>query len=136
VRSRAAGRSRGSADFKPSSRFTGRPSSRQAAQLDVLIRQTHGIELNAAVNQALDELELTIRLWVLRISPAIEANRSERESVLEVREKFGAPGGNRTPDPRLRRTPPSVPRCNPLQANRAIDLPFAPSDLRSLDAGL
>jgi hypothetical protein len=25
------------------------------------------------------------------------------ETVLEVREKFGTPGGNRTPDPRLRR---------------------------------
>jgi len=41
----------------------------------------------------------------------VTIGRLNAETVLEGREKIGAPGGNRTPDPRLRSTPADLGAC-------------------------
>src|SRR5712692_10503555 len=75
----------------PAGRRSSRPNGRHAAQVNVLVRQLRGLDRNAPADQVRHDLELTIRLRVLRISPAIEADRRTHEPVFQVEaEEFAA----------------------------------------------
>src|SRR6266508_4868239 len=74
---------------RPAGYCRGSPGSRsprvsQAPQVDVLVRQRRGIDGNAAADQIRDGLQLTVHLRVLRVTPAVEADRCAYDAVLQI----------------------------------------------------
>src|SRR2546425_12506735 len=71
---------------------------RQAAQIDVLVDQLRGVDSNPVADEVHGRPQLTIRLGILRIAAAVEADRRAYDAILQVETQERAAFGSATED--------------------------------------